>query len=58
MFELVKELKNGAETLKQQTLNSISINAGTELFIEFVTLFPHDASVRILFLLTSSPSST
>lgn len=45
MFELVQELKDGAETLKQQTANSISINAGTELFIEFVTLFPHEASV-------------
>lgn len=46
MFELVKELKDGAEALKKQSLNSISLSAGTELFIEFVTLFPHDASVR------------
>ncbi|KAF8921334.1 hypothetical protein CPB85DRAFT_1210285, partial [Mucidula mucida] len=45
MFELVQELKDGAETLKQQSSNSISLNAGTELFIEFVTLFPHEASV-------------
>lgn len=46
MFELVKELKDGAEALKRQSSNSISLSAGTELFIEFVTLFPHDASVR------------
>ncbi|KIY64926.1 IF-2B-domain-containing protein [Cylindrobasidium torrendii FP15055 ss-10] len=44
MFELVKELKDGAEALKRQSSNSISLSAGTELFIEFVTLFPHDAS--------------
>ncbi|KAK0503231.1 hypothetical protein EDD18DRAFT_624574 [Armillaria luteobubalina] len=44
MFELVKELKAGAEDLKKQSSNYISLNAGCELFIEFVTLFPHDAS--------------
>lgn len=46
MFELVQELKDGAETLKQQTANAMSLNAGCELFIEFVTLFPHEAAVR------------
>ena len=45
MFELVKALNHGAETLKNQTSNSISLNAGCELFIAFVTLFPHDSAV-------------
>ncbi|KAJ7582741.1 hypothetical protein C8J56DRAFT_792445 [Mycena floridula] len=44
MFELVKELKDGAETLKRQISNPISLNAGCELFIEFVTLFPHETA--------------
>ena len=45
MFELVKALNDGAETLKNQSSNSISLNAGCELFIAFVTLFPHDSAV-------------
>ena len=45
MFELVKALNDGAETLKNHTSNSISLNAGCELFIAFVTLFPHDSAV-------------
>ncbi|KAK0433490.1 uncharacterized protein EV420DRAFT_1623981 [Desarmillaria tabescens] len=44
MFELVKELKAGAENLKKQLSNYISLNAGCELFTESVTLFPHDTS--------------
>ncbi|KAL0946929.1 hypothetical protein HGRIS_013089 [Hohenbuehelia grisea] len=43
MFELVKELNDGAETLKKRLSNPISLNAGCELFIAFVTLFPHDS---------------
>ncbi|KAK7693575.1 hypothetical protein QCA50_003144 [Cerrena zonata] len=43
MFELVKELNDGAEELKKHTTNSISLNAGCELFIAFVTLFPHES---------------
>lgn len=46
MFELVQALNDGAQALKKQTSNSISLNAGCELFIAFVTLFPHDSSVR------------
>ncbi|KIL69722.1 hypothetical protein M378DRAFT_156952 [Amanita muscaria Koide BX008] len=42
MFELVKALNEGAETLKSKTANPISLNAGCELFIAFVTLFPHE----------------
>lgn len=50
MFELVKELKDGAETLKERYYaNPISINAGCELFIEFVTLFPHETAVSLMY---------
>lgn len=45
MFELVKALNMGAETLKSRSSNPISLNAGCELFIAFVTLFPHESSV-------------
>jgi hypothetical protein len=50
MFELVKALNDGAETLKNQASNSISLNAGCELFIAFVTLFPHDSAVCHFFV--------
>lgn len=43
MFELVKALNHGAEVLKLQVPNPISPNAGCELFIAFVTLFPHNS---------------
>lgn len=46
MFELVKALNDGAEALKKQASNPISLNAGCELFIAFVTLFPHESDVR------------
>ncbi|KAK7467106.1 translation initiation factor eIF-2B subunit alpha [Stygiomarasmius scandens] len=44
MFELVKELKDGAEELNLKSSNPISLNAGCELFIEFITLFPHSSA--------------
>ncbi|KAL5511586.1 GCN3 [Sanghuangporus vaninii] len=44
MFELVQALHEGAEALRKQYTNSISINAGCELFIAFVTLFPHESA--------------
>ncbi|KAJ6547534.1 nagb/rpia/CoA transferase-like protein [Mycena capillaripes] len=44
MFELVKALNEGADSLKQNSANPISLNAGCELFIAFVTLFPHDSA--------------
>ncbi|THU90721.1 nagb/rpia/CoA transferase-like protein [Dendrothele bispora CBS 962.96] len=44
MFELVKELKDGAEELNLKSPNPISLNAGCELFIEFITLFPHPSA--------------
>ncbi|KAL0567426.1 translation initiation factor eIF-2B subunit alpha [Marasmius crinis-equi] len=40
-FELVEELKDGAESLNQRSKNPIGLNAGCKLFIEFITLFPH-----------------
>ncbi|KAJ7046753.1 hypothetical protein C8F04DRAFT_1061621 [Mycena alexandri] len=44
MFELVKALNEGADALNQSSTNAISLNAGCELFIAFVTLFPHDSA--------------
>lgn len=46
MFELVKALHDGAADLTKQSSNPIGLNAGCELFIAFVTLFPHDSVVR------------
>lgn len=45
MFELVKALNDGARILSDRSPNPISLNAGCELFIAFVTLFPHDSDV-------------
>lgn len=45
MFELVQALNDGAEELKRRSTNPISLNAGCELFIAFVTLFPHESDV-------------
>ncbi len=47
MFELVQALNDGAEELKRRSPNPISLNAGCELFIAFVTLFPHESDVSI-----------
>ncbi|TRM59365.1 hypothetical protein BD626DRAFT_508106 [Schizophyllum amplum] len=44
MFELVNALNAGAKALRQKNVNPISLNAGCELFIAFVTLFPHNTS--------------
>ncbi|KAJ4487988.1 hypothetical protein J3R30DRAFT_3281197 [Lentinula aciculospora] len=44
MFELLNELKGNAEALSRHSSNPIGLNAGCELFIEFITLFPHDAA--------------
>ena len=46
MFELVNALNTGATELRRQNANPIGLNAGCELFIAFVTLFPHNNSVR------------
>ncbi|KAA1471201.1 nagb/rpia/CoA transferase-like protein [Dentipellis sp. KUC8613] len=44
MFELVKALNDGAEELKKRVSNPIGLDAGCELFIAFVTLFPHESA--------------
>ncbi|KAI0318954.1 nagb/rpia/CoA transferase-like protein [Amylostereum chailletii] len=44
MFELVKALNDGAQALSQRVPNPIGLNAGCELFIAFVTLFPHESA--------------
>jgi translation initiation factor eIF-2B subunit alpha len=46
MFELVNALEEGAEALKARSHNSISLTAGCELFVAFVTLFPHESEAR------------
>ncbi|TEB35901.1 nagb/rpia/CoA transferase-like protein [Coprinellus micaceus] len=51
MFELVNALHEGAKTLQSQVANPIGVDAGCELFIAFVTLFPHDSATN------HSPSS-
>jgi len=43
MFELASTLKDGARELNEKEPNSISLNAGCELFIAFVTLSTHEA---------------
>jgi len=43
MFELVQALNSGAEALKRNLSNPISLSAGADLFIAFVTLFPHES---------------
>jgi translation initiation factor eIF-2B subunit alpha len=48
MFELVKALNDGAGELKKRSSNPIGLNAGCELFIAFVTLFPHDSAVNFI----------
>jgi translation initiation factor eIF-2B subunit alpha len=47
MFELASTLKDGARELNEMETNSISLNAGCELFIAFVTLSTHEADVSL-----------
>jgi hypothetical protein len=48
-LRLLSPCSNGA-ALRNGTPNPISLNAGCELFIAFVTLFPHESDVRLPFL--------
>lgn len=57
MFELVRALNDGAETLKKRVPNPIGLTAGCELFIGFVTLFPHESAVSKCIMSTKSPAS-
>jgi hypothetical protein len=58
MFELVNALHEGEKSPKSQVSNSIGVGAGCELFIEFVTLFPHDSAVCLVIACHSSLSAT
>ncbi|KAJ7219244.1 hypothetical protein GGX14DRAFT_435269 [Mycena pura] len=44
MFELTTALNEGADLLKHHSSNPISLTAGCELFIAFVSLFAHDST--------------
>ena len=48
MYELVEELKNGASALQRQTPNPISLSAGADLFIRYVTTAPQEHTVRLV----------
>lgn len=58
MFELVKALNDGAKELNEKVTNSISLNAGCELFIAFVTLSTHESDVSITLCLDILISDT
>lgn len=45
MFQLVEELKAGANTLKEDIPNPISLTAGADLFIRYVTTARQEHSV-------------
>ena len=57
MFELVRALNDGAETLKKRVPNPIGLTAGCELFIGFVTLFPHESAVSQCITSMKTPTS-
>ncbi|CAG8489328.1 12406_t:CDS:2 [Ambispora gerdemannii] len=42
--EFMESLKNASQTLKSSTRNSISLSAGTDLFLRFVTRTSHDVT--------------
>lgn len=43
--ELVNETFEALSELKRRTPGSVSVQAGCDLFIAFMTLFPHEADV-------------
>ncbi|KAF8582678.1 nagb/rpia/CoA transferase-like protein, partial [Ramaria rubella] len=43
MFELVRALNHGAHALQTRATNPISLSAGCNLLIEFVSVFPHES---------------
>ena len=47
MAELGQVIVEGTQVLTESIPNSISLNAGAELFRAFVTLFPHESDVRM-----------
>ena len=56
MFELSGVLDKGTQQLTDRVPNSISLNAGCELFNLFVTVATHDLGVCASLLSTSSPN--
>ncbi|CAG8516901.1 11194_t:CDS:2 [Paraglomus brasilianum] len=44
LSEFMKSLEEGSESLKSSTRNSISLSAGTDLFLRFVTRTSHDVT--------------
>lgn len=46
--ELVNEMFEALSELKRRTPGSVSVQVGCELFIAFMTLFPHEADVSNL----------
>ena len=56
MFELSGVLDKGTQQLTDRVPNSISLNAGCELFNLFVTVATHDLGVRASLSSTSSPN--
>ena len=47
MAELGQVIIDGTAVLTKRIPNSISLNAGAELFRAFVTLFPHESDVSM-----------
>lgn len=56
MFELSGVLDKGTQQLTDRVPNSISLNAGCELFNLFVTVATHDLGVCISLFSTSGPT--
>ena len=54
MYELVEALKAGAALLKRAIPNSISLTAGCDLFIRYVSTAPQDDLVCLCFLAIAS----
>lgn len=54
MYELVEALKEGAATLKRASPNPISLTAGCDLFIRYVTTAAQEFTVSILNLIFAS----
>ena len=46
LSEFMESLKDASQTLKSSVRNSISLSAGADLFLRFVTRTSHDVTVR------------
>jgi translation initiation factor eIF-2B subunit alpha len=54
MQQLLESLQKGAAVLKSRSSNPLSLTAGCDLFIRYVTSLPQDTTVRPRFL-TNTP---